>query len=225
VPRSLIRAVSPIIVPALVFPSRVIAAVAFGVLAAAVPARAQQVQGFAAAALAGESIALVPLTLAVAEPALATDTAFAALRGRRVLAWADSTIAEAFQDRAPEVKWILPPQLRRLARRNPGMVPDPDHMGQAVMRSPKLKRVPDPLRSSLRALVAFTGSRYAMVPAALVWTRDTTGALKADLSLALADTRSGSVPWRTETSGTGRTPAEALTAALNVVLPVDTSGQ
>jgi hypothetical protein len=59
----------------------------------------------------------------------------------------------------------------------------------------------------------------------LIWTRDTTGALKAQLSLALADTRMGSVAWRSETSGTGATPAEALTAALNFVLPVDPSGQ
>jgi hypothetical protein len=212
-------------VPALASARRVVSAAALAALAAATPLRAQQAQGFAAAALAGESVALLPLTLVGADPAIAADTALGAGRGRRALTWADSTIAEAFESRAPEVKWITPPQLRRVARRNPGMVPEPDQMGQAVMRSPKIKRIPDPLRTSLRSLTAFTGGRYAMVPAALVWTRDTTGALKAQLSLALADTRMGIVAWRTEASGTGATPAEALTAALDLVLPVDPSGQ
>lgn len=194
---------------------------------AAAPAQAQQqqVQGFASAALAGESVALLPLTLAVADSTAATDSSLVAFRGRRALSWADSIIADAFEGRAPEVKWVPPAQLRRVARRNPGMVPEPDQMGQAIMRSPKLKKIPDPLRTSLRQLTAFTGGRYAMVPASLVWTRDSTGGLKAQLALALADTRSGLVAWRTETSGTGATPAEALTAALNLILPVDPTGQ
>lgn len=194
---------------------------------AAVPARAQQqqVHGFASAALAGESVALLPLTLAVADSTAAADSSLAAFRGRRALNWADSMIADAFEGRAPEVNWVPPAQLRRVARRNPGMVPEPDQMGQAIMRSPKLKKIPDPLRTSLRQLTAFTGGRYAMVPASLVWSRDSTGGLKAQLALALADTRTGLVAWRTETSGIGATPAEALTAALNLILPVDPTGQ
>ncbi len=205
-----------------------IGALGLAALVSVASAQAQQTQppqGFSAASLAGESIAILPLTLALAAPALAADTALAAFHGRRALSWADSAISEAFESRAPEVTWVTPPQLRRVARRNPGMVPEPDQMGQAVLRSPKLKKVPDPLRTSLRSLTAFTGGRYAMVPAALFWSRDTTGALKAHLALALADARLGTVLWRTETSGTGATPAEALAAALNLVLPVDPSGQ
>ncbi|HET7601329.1 MAG TPA: hypothetical protein VFK09_13615 [Gemmatimonadales bacterium] len=169
-------------------------------------------------------MALLPLTLAVADPALAADTAFAAYRGRRVLGLADSIIADAFESRAPEVSWVTPPALRRMARRNPGLVPEPDRMGQAVLRSPKMKRVPDPLRSSLRSLVAVTGGRYAMVPASLAWVRDSSG-LRADLALALADARSGAVAWRTLASGHGATAPEALAAALARVLPVDTPGE
>jgi hypothetical protein len=196
-----------------------------GIVTGAAPAAAQRAEGFASASLAGESIALLPLTLTAADPSLASDSALAPVRGRRGLAWADSTIADAFQSRAPEVTWVTPAQLRRVAHRNPGMVPEPDQMGQAVLRAPKLKRIPDPLRSSLRNLCALTGGRFAMVPASLVWTRDTTGAFRAALALALADTRSGFVAWRTETAGTGHTPAEALAAALALVLPVDPTGQ
>ena len=42
-----------------------------------------------------------------------------ATAGRRCL-WADSLIGEAFAGRAPEVHWVLPPELRKVARRAPG---------------------------------------------------------------------------------------------------------
>ncbi len=165
---------------------------------------------------------MLPLTLTVADPVLARDSALAAqLRDRRaVLRWADSVIADGLQARAPEVIWVLPPKLRQIARRNPGMVPEPDQMGQAILRSPKLKRVPDPLRSGLRNLTSFTGGRYAMVPAALAFARDTSGAVRIDLSLALADSRTGAVAWSALTWGTGSTLDEALNAAVAAVLPL-----
>jgi hypothetical protein len=175
-------------------------------------------------ALSGEAIAVLPLTLTVSDPVLARDSALAGLRDRRaVLRWADSVIGEGLQARAPEVSWVLPPKLRQIARRNPGMVTEPDRMGQAILRSPKLKRVPDPLRTALRNLTSFTGGRYAMVPAALAFARDTSGALRADLSIALADTRTGAVAWHALTWGMGASPDEALTAAVAAVLPVSTS--
>lgn len=174
-----------------------------------------------ALALAGEAIAVLPLTLTVSDPALARDSTLACLRDRRaVLRWADSVIGEGLEARAPEVAWVLPPRLRQIARRNPGMVPEPDQMGQAILRSPKLKRVPDPLRTGLRNLTSFTGGRYAMVPAALAFARDTSGALRADLSIALADTRTGTVAWHALTWGLGASPDEALTAAVAAVLPL-----
>ncbi|MGH7630641.1 MAG: hypothetical protein ACREOF_14915 [Gemmatimonadales bacterium] len=172
-------------------------------------------------ALAGEAIAVLPLTLTASDPALARDSALACLRDRRaVLRWADSVIGEGLRTRAPEVTWVLPPKLRQIARRNPGMVPEPDQMGQAILRSSKLKRVPDPLRTGLRNLTSFTGGRYAMVPAALVFARDTSGALRADLSIALADTRTGAVAWHALTWGMGVSPDEALNAAVAAVLPL-----
>jgi hypothetical protein len=173
-------------------------------------------------ALAGEAIAVLPLTLAASDPSLMRDSAVALqLRDRRVLLrWADSVIAEGLEARAPEVTWVLPPRLRQIARRNPGMVPEPDQMGQAILRSPKLKRVPDPLRTGLRNVTSFTGGRYAMVPAAIAFVRDTSGALRADLSIALADSRTGAVAWHAITWGLGASLDEALNAAVAAVLPL-----
>ena len=76
-------------------------------------------------------------------------------------------------------------------------------MGQAMLRSPKLKDVPDPLRASLRNLMAVVGGRVAMVPAALGFTPDPAGRVRAELSLVAADTRPGKVLWRSLALGSG----------------------
>jgi hypothetical protein len=171
--------------------------------------------------LAGQQVALLPLTLVATDPALQSDTLFDRYRDRRVtLSWADSVIGDAFVGRGPEVRWVLPPALRKIARRAPGIVDDPDQMGQALLRAPKMRDVPDPLRASLRKLTAVVGGRMVMVPASLGFIREPDGAVRAELSLVAADTRSGKVVWRSVALGSGPTPAAALTAALEAVLPL-----
>jgi len=163
----------------------------------------------------------MPLTLVATDPAFLSDSLFAPYRDRRTtLTWADSVIGDAFVGRAPEVRWVLPPELRKVARRSPGIVGDPDQMGQALLRSPKFKTVPDPLRASLRNLMAVVGGRVAMVPASLGFLPDSTRRIRAELSLVAADTRTGKVVWRSLALGSGATPDAALAAALNAVLPL-----
>jgi hypothetical protein len=175
--------------------------------------------------LTGQHVAVMPITLVAADPALQSDTIYAPYRDRRTaLLWADSLIGEAFTGRAPEVRWVLPPELRKVARRSPGIVNDPDHMGQAMLRAPKMREVPDPLRSSLRNLMAVVGGRTVMVPAALGFGRQADGRLRADLTLVVADTRSGKVLWRSQAAGSGADPREALDAALAAALPLDAGG-
>ncbi len=73
------------------------------------------------ASLAGQTVAVIPITLVVADPALQSDTIYAKYQDRRAtLLWADSVIGDAFVGRAPEVNWVLPPKLRKVARRAPG---------------------------------------------------------------------------------------------------------
>ena len=176
---------------------------------------------FSTQAVAGKTVGVLPLTMIVADSALTSSSAYAAYRDRRqALSRADSLIGEALLSRGPEVGWVLPPELRKMARRAAGFVPDPDQMGQAVLRGPKLKDIPDPLRSSMRSLLAIADGRLAFVPAALGLSTEPDGRIRADLSLALADTRSGKVVWRSLALGRGKTPDEALNAALASVLPV-----
>jgi hypothetical protein len=173
-----------------------------------------------AQALAGKTVGVLPLTLLVADPSLQSDPAYANYKERRTgLQRADSLISDALVGRGPEVHWILPPQLRKMARRSAGFVPDPDDMGQAILRAPKLQTIPDPLRSSLRSLLAIADGRLALVPAALGFGPEPDGSIRADLSLVVGDARTGKVMWRSLALGRGKTPDDALNAALAAVLP------
>jgi hypothetical protein len=177
--------------------------------------------GLSTAAISGQTIAVLPITLVAADPVLDTSAAFAAYQDRRAsLLRSDSLIGEALQARGPEVHWILPPELRKLARRSAGFVDDPDQMGQAVLRSPKMTKVPDPLRASLRGLIAVAGGRLALVPAALGFSPDPNGQIQADLTLVLADARSGKILWRSVAYGRGKSPDQALNASMAAVLPL-----
>lgn len=171
--------------------------------------------------LSGQVVAVLPLTLVAADPALHSDTAYVVYRDRRsAVLRADSLLGEGLETRGPEVKWVLPPDLRRIARRAAGFVEDPDEMGQAILRAPKLTVVPDPLRSSLRSLMALAGGRFALVPAALGFGFEPDGVIRAELSLVLADSRTGKVFWRSLALGRGKSPDEALNAAIAAALPL-----
>ena len=168
-------------------------------------------------ALAGQKVAVLPLTLAVPDDQLATDT----LLGVRakVLAWSDSLLNEALTSRAPEVTWVGPVELRREARRSAGLAGDPDHYAHAMLRDPLLRVVPDPLRSQVRTLVALTDARYALAPAIITFARDTAG-VKVAFTVVLIDARTGVVGWRSVATAAAPTPAQAFRAAMAHLLPV-----
>jgi hypothetical protein len=171
--------------------------------------------------LTGQVVAILPMTLVVADPALQSDSAYATYRERRAaLEQVDSLVSEGLTSRAPEVNWVPPRELRKIARSSAGYLADPDQMGQAVLRAPKIEVIPDPLRSSLRSLMAVAGGRVALVPAALGFGPEADGRIRADLSFVLADARTGKVIWRSIALGRGKTPNEAVNAAIAAVLPV-----
>lgn len=167
--------------------------------------------------LSGQPIPVLPVTFMVVAPPV--DEQLPGAREAR-LAWADTVLAGVLQARAPEVSWVLPPELRKVAHRAPNMVHDPEMMGQAVMRSTSLEVIPDPLRSSLRALAALTNARMVFIPAALRLASDSSGAgVRAEASLVLVDTRNGRVVWRSNPVATGADAAAAVRAAFAHVLP------
>lgn len=180
----------------------------------------EPVHPLATTTFAGQPIAVTPLTLVVSDEATASSPP---LDNRAfTLVWADSLLATALNSRAPEVKWVLPAELRKVARRAPTVAPDPDRMGQSILRGPKIEDVPDPLRTNIRSMVAMVGGRYALIPAALVFTQDTLKkSVLSEMSITLVDGRTGKVIWRTLAWAHGATPEQALVASLDLVLPVE----
>lgn len=177
-------------------------------------------QPLVVAAVAGQGVALIPINMVVVDPALPAGAV--GVDRATLLRWTDSMLAENAAARAPEVHWIPPAELRRIARRSGGLLPSPDQMGQSVMRSWGMTSVPDPLRSNLRKLLAVAGgSRYAMIPASAHWRADSTGALGVDLAILLADTRTGRVVWRSVAKGREGTPDQVLGKAIATIFPLE----
>lgn len=168
------------------------------------------------AGIAGREVCVYPLTLVVSEESL--NWAEQLQPRREALDRADSMIGAFLTERAPEVSWVLPPELRRAASRAPGMLANPDQIGTALLRS-SIDRVPDPLRSQLRTLTGMAGGRHALIPASLVFLGDSAGLGRAELTLAIVDVRTANVQWRTVASGTGEDPWAAFWNALKSLVP------
>jgi hypothetical protein len=184
------------------------------------PAAAQQkvpsAPALAVAPLAGQRVPVLPFTLLTADASIE-----ATLPVDRVarLAWADSIMAEVLLERGPEVSWVLPPELRATARRAPATVTNPDRMGHALMRAQGIDVVPDPLRAYLRSLTAMTNSRMVMIPAAVRFTVDSAGGVRAETVLVLTDSRNGAVLWRSQPTATAATAREAFRDTIRHILP------
>lgn len=169
------------------------------------------------AGVAGQRVAVYPLTLMTAAEELGWHPHLAARR--EALDRADSIIGALLAERSPEVTWVLPAELRRAAARAPGMLANPDQMGTALLRSPGVAQIPDPLRSQMRSLNGVAADRYALIPAALVFTRTPEGRGQAELMVVMGDVRTGLLPWRTVARGQGDDPWEALRAAFKTLTP------
>lgn len=172
-------------------------------------------------ALSGQTVAIIPITFIGADSSLKGDSALA-LYWNRVngLRHFDSLFGDYLSSVLLETKWILPPELRKISVRSSGYFPDPDLMGQGVLRNPNIKKkVPEPLQSKLRAVAGVTNARVMIVPAGVVFNRDSTSMLEAKVSVVLVDPRLGEIRYRTITTGKGVSPDAALRAAFASMVP------
>ncbi len=175
--------------------------------------------GLALAPLADQSIPIVPSTLVVVAAGSRAPADFPATRDARVR-WADSILFDSFDSRGPDVRWVSADTLRRVAHRAPSIAPDPERMGQELMASDHRDHVPDPLLGYLRTLTALTNSRFVMIPALLEFTAFGSDSVRVAATFVLADSRTGSVLWRSHPVGTGPDAASALAAAVARILPL-----
>jgi hypothetical protein len=198
-----------------------VALLAAGACARSRPAEAtpQPTAPLPTAGLAGQKVVVFPLTLIAADEHLGWHEPLTPRRA--ALEQADSVLGDMLTSRSPEVTWVLPAELRQAARRGVGVTSDPDQMATSLLRSSGLRQIPDPLWSQMRTLTAIAGDRYVLVPASLFFlpaTGDTTGGL-AEMTLVLADVRTGAIGWRTVARGEGSDPWTALRQALKGLAP------
>ena len=172
-------------------------------------------------ALAGQIVAVVPITFIGADSSVRGDSALAFYRNRVAgLRHFDSLFGDYLTSVLLETKWVLPDELRKINVRSSGYFPDPDLMGQGALRNPNIKKkVPEPLESKLRAISGVTNARVIVIPAGVVFNRDSTGMLTAAVSVVLADPRLGDIKYRTITTGKGVSADGALRAAFAIMVP------
>lgn len=170
------------------------------------------------AGIAGQDVAVYPITMLIAAESLHWDSLIPPTR-RAALDKADSILGSLLQERSPEVNWVLPPKLRRGAEQAPGMLTNPDQMATSLLRGPMVQEIPDPLRSQMRNLNGVANARYALVPASLFFTRAPSGDGRAELTLVMADVRTGLIGWRTVATAEGKDPWVALRLAIKSLVP------
>ncbi len=161
------------------------------------------------------------------------------LRGRRVMVLPvqgtvglgegldpDAELGFALESRGRGVGWVLPPRIREILRRSPGVRAEPGDLPVAVFRQVEVKRVGDPLYGELRRLAALTGADLALLPVEVRYREREAGAGMYEVMVALVYVRSGRVPWFGVMEGEpgGRddpgTLASAMDALARALLPL-----
>jgi len=179
-------------------------------------------------ALSGQAVIVLPLTHLERDSVVSQDSALGPWLERTTgIARFDTLFARFLQDNIVDTKWILPPELRRIYKRNgPAMVRDPDFIGQASLWNPRIeKKVPEPVQSRIRKLASFTDARTILVPVGLQFYADTAGLINARLGMVLIEARVGEIRWRTYSEGRGASADAAVRSALMASLPVDVLSQ
>lgn len=177
------------------------------------PAPALSLQG-----LTAQRLAVLPTFTII----VGTDEWGAPLRrSTETLRALDTAIVAALDERGIGRNWVFPPELRRSFQHNPTYATDPYELGEEPLRSPTLQvgaRLPDPLASQLRTLVALTDTRYVLAPIELRVHRiatDSAGRGEGVLRLALLDARLSEVEWVGEVhSAPQAIPGSALVSSV-----------
>lgn len=123
-------------------------------------------------------------------------------RLREFLRVLDDEIGAALADRGLGQAWVFPDQLWRGHSRNPSLGVDPYRLATQSLRGARLavgERLPEPLASQLRALVAVHDSRLVLLPIEVFFDVDRAGGTgRTALRLALVDARLAEIRWSGE---------------------------
>lgn len=141
---------------------------------------------------------------------------------------ATAELVFALGDRAPDVAWVFPDELRAVAARSPALDVEVDRLPVGIFMRAEVRRVGDPLFGNLFRLASVTNARAALIPVAARY-RDPDAGDPADSSnvtsgtvevtAALTDVGSGRVLWFGVVAGQAadRSDPVALASAMDAL--------
>lgn len=149
------------------------------------------------AALAAQRIVVAPVhRVAEGDP---VGWAAAIPRQREWMRGLDSAITTELGARGLARGWVYPDALVRAYERNPAFSPDPYRLAASplvgVAKIDNEQRLPDPLASQLRTLVAMHDGRFVLLPVQVSFESAGEAGGRAVLRLAVLDARAAEVTW------------------------------
>lgn len=129
----------------------------------------------------------------------------------------EAEIAFALQERAPQVRWILPDELRSDLARAPALGVPLENLPVGVFLQAEVQRVGDPLYGHLRRIAGLSGADVALIPVAVRHRPESPRQAGAvEIAAALVSARTGHVFWFAVVDGspgTGDDPGAMASAA------------
>jgi hypothetical protein len=149
------------------------------------------------AALVAQRIVVAPVHRVAEGDALGWAAAIP--RQRDWMRGLDSAITLELGARGLARAWVYPDALVRAYERNPAFAPDPHRLAAGplvgVAKIDNEQRLPDPLASQLRTLVAMHDGRFVLLPIQVTFEAAPEGGGRAVLRVALLDARAAEVTW------------------------------
>lgn len=148
------------------------------------------------AGLVAQRIVVAPLHLVAEGDPLGWAAAIP--RQREWMRGLDSAVTIELGARGLAQAWVYPDALVRAHQRNPAYAPDPHRLAAAplvgVAKVDNERRLPDPLASQLRTLVAMHDGRFVLLPVQVSF-EAAEGGGRAVMRVALLDARASEVTW------------------------------
>jgi hypothetical protein len=147
-----------------------------------------------------------PLLIAPAQSIkIAPELAWTGLpRTADILSALDQSLADSLRARVANTQWVYAAALVESARNNPTYATDPHALSIQALKSPRLEvaqRLPEPLASQLRMMLALHDGRLILIPVELRFERTATGAAHPVLHLVLVDPRLSDIRWVGDVAG------------------------
>jgi hypothetical protein len=162
--------------------------------------------------IVGQNIVIAPLQ-ALRIPAEVGWTGLPA--ARTLLANLDSVITDSLKSRVGNAGWVYAADVVKSAAANPTYATDPRAFAVNPLRASSLKisdRLPEPVASQLRTMIALHDARLVLIPLDLTVDRTAAGEGHPVVHLVLVDPRSSIVRWIGQIAGPD---SPAFTSALS----------